>query len=41
MKWLVLLLVIAAVGFGLWKYGFVEEFLRPWGAWARWIGYFQ
>ena len=41
MKWLVILLVVAVVGVALWKYGFVAEFLRPWEAWAKWIGYFR
>jgi len=41
MKWLVLLLLVAVVAVVLWKYGFVEQFLVPWSAWAKWIGYFQ
>jgi hypothetical protein len=41
MKWLVFLLVIAAIGVVLWKFGFIEQFLGPWAAWAKWIGYFQ
>jgi len=40
-KWVVLLLFIAAVFVALWKYGFIEEFLGPWAAWANWIGYFS
>lgn len=41
MKWLLIVLVIAAAAAVLWKSGYVDEFLRPWGAWAKWIGYFQ
>ena len=40
MKWLVPVLLIAAALVALWKYGYVEEFLGPWAAWANWIGYF-
>jgi hypothetical protein len=42
-KWF--LVILATVGLGvlvaLWKNGFVEKFLGPWAAWAKWIGYFQ
>jgi hypothetical protein len=41
MKWVVLLLVVVVVFFGLWKYGYIEQFLGPWAAWANWIGYFS
>jgi hypothetical protein len=40
-KWIVFLLVVAGVGFGLWKYGFFDEFMEPWKGWANYIGYFQ
>ncbi len=40
MKWLSILLVAATIIVLLWKFGFVEEFLGPWAAWANWIGYF-
>jgi len=41
MKWLKFL-IVAVVVFGvLWKYGYVEEFLGPWAAWADFIGYFR
>jgi hypothetical protein len=41
MKGLVILVVAGAAILALWKYGFVEQFLGPWAAWAKWIGYFQ
>jgi hypothetical protein len=41
MKWLSLLLVIVLVAVGLWKFGLIQEFLKPWAGWANWIGYFQ
>ncbi len=40
MKWLAFLVLVAVVAVALWKYGYVEEFLGPWWAWAKWIGYF-
>lgn len=41
MKWILILLIAAGVAIVLWKYGFIERFLGPWAAWAKWIGYFQ
>lgn len=41
MKWIVMLLFTAGVFFALWRYGYIEKFLGPWAAWAKWIGYFQ
>ena len=41
MKWILILLVTVGVAIVLWKYGFIEELLGPWAAWANFIGYFQ
>lgn len=41
MRWLLIALVTIGVFVLLWKNGFVEKFLGPWAAWAKWIGYFQ
>ncbi|HSQ54739.1 MAG TPA: hypothetical protein VLM40_03260 [Gemmata sp.] len=40
MKWLMILLVVVIVVVVLWKYGFLEQLLGPWAAWAKFIGYF-
>lgn len=41
MKWLCLLLVLVVTFVVLWKTGCLEEFLKPWAGWAKFIGYFQ
>jgi hypothetical protein len=41
MKWISFAVVVVVVFVLLWKYGFIEKFLGPWAAWAKWIGYFQ
>jgi hypothetical protein len=41
MKLVLISLVAVGVGVVLWKYGFIEKFLGPWAAWAKWIGYFN
>jgi hypothetical protein len=41
MKWALILAVAVTVVMVLWYTGYVEKFLGPWAAWAKWIGYFQ
>lgn len=41
MKWLTILVVAVTIFIVLARIGFLEEFLGPWAAWAKWIGYFQ
>jgi hypothetical protein len=40
-KWVALLVFIVVVFAALWYYGFIEQFLGPWKAWADWIGDFR
>jgi hypothetical protein len=40
-KWALIAFVTVAAIAALWKYGFIEEFLGPWAAWANFIGYFS
>jgi hypothetical protein len=41
MKWVSILVVTAIAVGALWRYGFIEQVLGPWAAWAKWVGYFQ
>lgn len=40
MKWIKIVLFILLVAAACWWFGLLDDFHRPWKAWANWIGYF-